>query len=34
VARADVRGGLASVVVRDEGRDDRLAVIATTRSFD
>jgi acyl-coenzyme A thioesterase PaaI-like protein len=34
VARADVRGDLASVVVRDEGRDDRLAVIATTRSFD
>lgn len=33
VARADVRDGLASVVVRDEGRDDRLAVIATTRSF-
>lgn len=34
VARADVRDGLANVVVRDEGRDDRLAVIATTRSFD
>lgn len=34
VARADVRDGLASIVVRDEGRDDRLAVIASTRSFD
>jgi acyl-coenzyme A thioesterase PaaI-like protein len=33
VARADVRDGLASVVVRDEGRDDRMAVIASTRSF-
>ncbi len=33
VARADLRDGLASVVVRDAGRDDRLAVIATTRSF-
>lgn len=33
VARADVRYGLANIVVRDQGRDDRLAVIATTRSF-
>lgn len=33
VAEADVRGGLGSVVVRDSGRDDRLAVIATTRAF-
>jgi len=33
VARAEVRGGLGNVAVRDTGRDDRLAVIATTRSF-
>jgi acyl-coenzyme A thioesterase PaaI-like protein len=33
VARANVADGLASVVVRDAGRDDRLAVIATTRTF-
>jgi acyl-coenzyme A thioesterase PaaI-like protein len=33
VASADVRDGLGSSVVRDAGRDDRLAVIATTRSF-
>ena len=33
VARAEVRHGLGNVVVRDEGRDDRLAVIATTRAF-
>jgi len=33
VARADVHDGLGNVVVRDEGRDDRLAVIATTRAF-
>jgi acyl-coenzyme A thioesterase PaaI-like protein len=33
VARADVRDGLGNVVVRDAGRDDRLAVIATTRTF-
>jgi acyl-coenzyme A thioesterase PaaI-like protein len=33
VARAEVHDGLGSVVVRDEGRDDRLAVIATTRAF-
>ena len=33
VARADVRYGLANIVVRDAGRDDRLAVIASTRSF-
>jgi acyl-coenzyme A thioesterase PaaI-like protein len=33
VAEADVRDGLGNVVVRDAGRDDRLAVIATTRTF-
>lgn len=33
VAQADVRNGLASIVVRDAGRDNRLAVIASTRSF-
>ncbi len=33
VAHADLRDGLANVVVRDQGRDDQLAVIATTRSF-
>lgn len=33
VASADVREGLGNVVVRDTGREDRLAVIATTRSF-
>lgn len=33
VAHADVQAGLASVVVRDQGRDDRLAVIASTRHF-
>ena len=33
VARAEVHEGLGDVVVRDEGRDGRLAVIATTRSF-
>jgi acyl-coenzyme A thioesterase PaaI-like protein len=33
VARAEVRDGLGNVVVRDAGRDDRLAVIATTRTF-
>jgi acyl-coenzyme A thioesterase PaaI-like protein len=33
VALADVRNGLGNVVVRDQGRDDRLAVIATTHSF-
>jgi hypothetical protein len=33
VAEADVRDGLGDVVVRDAGRDDRLAVIATTRTF-
>ncbi|MEZ5244516.1 MAG: hotdog domain-containing protein [Acidimicrobiales bacterium] len=32
VAVAEVRDGLGNVVVRDEGRDDRLAVIATTRA--
>lgn len=34
VAEAEVRNGLGSIVVRDAGRDDRLAVIASTRSFD
>lgn len=33
VAEADVRDGLGNVVVRDTGRDDRLAVIATARTF-
>ena len=33
VASADVRDGLGDVVVRDAGRDDRVAVIATTRTF-
>lgn len=33
VARAEVQDGLGDVVVRDAGRDDRLAVIATTRAF-
>lgn len=33
VADADVHEGLGNVVVRDEGRDNRLAVIATTRAF-
>jgi acyl-coenzyme A thioesterase PaaI-like protein len=33
VAVAEVHDGLGSIVVRDAGRDDRLAVIATTRSF-
>jgi acyl-coenzyme A thioesterase PaaI-like protein len=33
VAEADVRDGLGDVVVRDAGREDRLAVIATTRTF-
>jgi acyl-coenzyme A thioesterase PaaI-like protein len=33
IAEADVRDGLGNVVIRDAGRDDRLAVIATTRSF-
>jgi len=33
VAEADVRDGLGNVVVRDAGRDNRLAVIATTRAF-
>jgi acyl-coenzyme A thioesterase PaaI-like protein len=33
VAEADVRHDLGNVVVRDAGRDDRLAVIATTRTF-
>jgi hypothetical protein len=33
VAEAEVRDGLGRVVVRDAGREDRLAVIATTRTF-
>lgn len=33
VADAAVLDGLADVVVRDAGREDRLAVIATTRAF-
>jgi acyl-coenzyme A thioesterase PaaI-like protein len=33
VAQAEVRDGLGSIIVRDAGRDDRLAVIASTRSF-
>jgi acyl-coenzyme A thioesterase PaaI-like protein len=33
VARAELHDGLARVTVVDSGRDDRLAVIATTRSF-
>jgi acyl-coenzyme A thioesterase PaaI-like protein len=33
VAEADVRDGLGNVVVRDDGRDNRLAVIASTRTF-
>lgn len=33
VAEANVREGLGNVVVHDAGRDNRLAVIATTRAF-
>jgi acyl-coenzyme A thioesterase PaaI-like protein len=33
VARADVREGLGRVEVRDEGNDDRLCVVATSRFF-
>jgi len=33
VARAEVRHGLGRVEVRDEGNDDRLCVVATTRTF-
>lgn len=33
VATADVRSGLGRVEVRDAGADDRLAVLATTRTF-
>jgi hypothetical protein len=33
VASADVRAELARVDVRDAGRDDRVAVAATTRAF-
>jgi hypothetical protein len=32
VVAAEVHGDLAEVTVRDAGRDDRLAVIATTRA--
>lgn len=34
VARAEVREGLGRVEVRDEGNDDRLCVVATSRFFD
>ena len=33
VATADVRAGLGRVEVRDAGGGDRLAVVATTRTF-
>jgi len=33
VARAEVRHGLGRVEVRDEGNDDRLCVVATSRMF-
>ena len=33
VARADIRNGVGRVEVRDAGMDDRLAVMATTRTF-
>jgi hypothetical protein len=33
VATAEVRAGLGRVEVRDAGREDRLAVVATTRIF-
>ena len=33
VAAAEVVAGLGRVTVRDAGRDDRVAVIATTRAF-
>jgi len=33
VARAEVRHGLGRVEVRDEGNDDRLCVVATSRTF-
>jgi acyl-coenzyme A thioesterase PaaI-like protein len=33
VARADVRHGLGRVEVRDQGNDDRLCVVATSRTF-
>jgi len=33
VARAEVRHGLGRVEVRDEGNEDRLCVVATTRTF-
>ena len=32
VAHAELLEGLADVVVRDEGREGRVAVIATTRA--
>ena len=34
IARAEVREGLGRVEVRDEGNDDRLCVVATSRFFD
>ena len=33
VAKADVLAGLGRVEVRDAGSDDRLAIVATTRTF-
>lgn len=33
VALADLRSGLAQIEIRDSGRDDRLAVTATARTF-
>ena len=33
IARADVRNGVGRVEVRDAGADDRLAAVATTRTF-
>jgi acyl-coenzyme A thioesterase PaaI-like protein len=33
IARADVRHGLGRVEVRDAGAEDRLAAVATTRTF-
>jgi hypothetical protein len=33
VAQAELHEGLADILVRDTGKDDRVAVIATTRAF-
>jgi len=33
VATAEVHGGLGQVRIRDAGAQDRLAVLATTRTF-